>query len=357
MSLIQPTTDLFGSEPLDPVLTSTYVYTPLLPGEIRLMTLLPGKEGEPLRCKLDPVRLFEDATARSSNTQDSAPSYEALSYMWDTESPSTTLRYGPSIIHIGSTQLSIRSNLLSALNRLRYNNGPRVLWIDAICINQASILERNDQVSRMRFIYRQALRVLIWVYDDYQDVRPGVIEMFPYYSCLQKIVDLSEDSSVDAPILVPNNVVHFCSAPYWRRLWIIQEILSARELVVHCGPDHFAWNQIAHGLTKIASRQTYESVKPSLASTPISVLIKALQTKESLTLQELLLRHGHSECQDKKDRVYGMIGLANDCQNGEISINYAISNDDLFDRVLGLYAHCNDFEARRFKFHLRNILL
>ena len=36
-------------------------------------------------------------------------------------------------------------------------------WIDALCINQNDIDERNEQVKRMRDMYKQAFITLIWL--------------------------------------------------------------------------------------------------------------------------------------------------------------------------------------------------
>lgn len=138
-------------------------------------------------------------------------------------------------------------------------------------------------------------------------------------------------------------------------------MLLARKLVVYCGPDHYPWQKVADSLGEAAvGQQTVGSDFPSLnlANTPIWAIMKSLQESgTSLTLRQLLLRHGDSQCQDRKDLVYGILGLASDCQNGEIPINYAISMNELFDRVVALYANCKDSAMERFVFHLRNILL
>jgi hypothetical protein len=60
----------------------------------------------------------------------------------------------------------VTSNLDVALRYLRLKDQPRVLWIDAICINQHNIQERNKQVAQMRSIYQSARRVCIWPGED-----------------------------------------------------------------------------------------------------------------------------------------------------------------------------------------------
>lgn len=52
----------------------------------------------------------------------------------------------------------------TALRHLRLGDRQRGLWVDAICINQADMPERMQQVSHMNIIYSKAEKTLfIWV--------------------------------------------------------------------------------------------------------------------------------------------------------------------------------------------------
>ena len=115
-----------------------------------LLTLFPGLADSLLEGTLDIVSL------------DTNPYYEALSYVWG--SPSVREH-----IILSEKRLSITENLASALRNLRYESEARVLWVDAICINQADIDERSQQVSNMVFIYQQAHRVLVYVGERTED--------------------------------------------------------------------------------------------------------------------------------------------------------------------------------------------
>jgi len=81
--------------------------------------------------------------------------YEALSYTWGDNKQTKQLL-------IGDNKLAITSNLDSALRRLRLTHEPRVLWVDAICINQSDISEKNIQVPLMREIYEFASKTVVW---------------------------------------------------------------------------------------------------------------------------------------------------------------------------------------------------
>ena len=115
--------------------------------ETRLISLKPGKWDDPICCHLDVVSLGEK------------PEFEALSYTWG-EKQATNVR---SRMRLNGQDFAIALNLETALRHLRSEANARVLWVDAICINQGDIEERNEQVSMMRDIYSSSQRVLIWL--------------------------------------------------------------------------------------------------------------------------------------------------------------------------------------------------
>ncbi len=51
---------------------------------------------------------------------------------------------------------------LGCLIQLRGDTLERKVWVDAICINQDNIPERNRQVRMMPHIYSRAESVLVW---------------------------------------------------------------------------------------------------------------------------------------------------------------------------------------------------
>lgn len=130
---------------MDP--STPLTYTRLPAGRvIRVVTIQPAaKQNAPLRCTLEETCLDKDPIA-----------YEALSYVWGSSGSND------SIICDGQT-LKVTTNCLAAMRSLRRRKVPRKLWIDAICIDQTSIPERNSQVKLMGDVYALSQRVLIWL--------------------------------------------------------------------------------------------------------------------------------------------------------------------------------------------------
>lgn len=123
--------------------------------QVRLLHLHPAKTLEAPLCA---TLLHQDLAA-------SAGQYEALSYTW-----SGDLR--PEPLLIANKSLQIRGNLQDALRRIRLGSRTRVLWIDAVCIDQTNDDEKTIQVKRMGTIYREAAQTIIWVGED-SDRRDG----------------------------------------------------------------------------------------------------------------------------------------------------------------------------------------
>jgi hypothetical protein len=116
---------------------------------IRLLRLLPSeKDAQSLQCELFEYRL------RNSDKQ-SHP-YEALSYVWGSEDK-------PQSIIIDNQSLNVTQNLHTALLHLQDHSFSRILWIDAVCINQTDSKEKEYQIPLMAEIYAKALRVVVWL--------------------------------------------------------------------------------------------------------------------------------------------------------------------------------------------------
>ena len=122
-----------------------YNYTPLDTdrGTIRVLQLSPDKSSEGLRCRMREITM-------------TSASYEALSYTWDSKLPYRCIEVDGRCVIVGN-------NLFNALFHLRFTDRPRVLWINAICIHQEDIFERDRQVVLMKDIYNHAERVVVWL--------------------------------------------------------------------------------------------------------------------------------------------------------------------------------------------------
>jgi hypothetical protein len=123
-------------------------------GDIRLLRLLPSKSNGNLNdipaCQIFRASLHDDRK------------FAALSYRWgDTEDSR--------IILLQNCPVSVTRNLYDAIMALRALEGPVIVWIDFLCIDQGNEIEREQQVQLMSTIYKHAWRVIGWLGDRNDD--------------------------------------------------------------------------------------------------------------------------------------------------------------------------------------------
>jgi len=144
---------------------SKYCYSPL-PSEhdtIHLLHLMPNEdETAPIQCQL-----FKYPLQRLDNR---IHLYEALSYVWG--DPCNTLP-----IFVEEHSFPVMVNLHAALSRLRDQFLQRIIWVDAICINQNNEKEKSQQIQLMAGIYSKASRVIVWLGEETPDSERALEEI------------------------------------------------------------------------------------------------------------------------------------------------------------------------------------
>ncbi|KAJ9636395.1 hypothetical protein H2201_003560 [Coniosporium apollinis] len=163
-----------------------------------------------------------------------APPYEALSYAWGDELPTSSLI-------CNSASLAVTLHLLEGVRQIRDTIGPTKLWIDAICINQIDVDEKAGQIPLMTQIYSQATRVLVWLGPAADDSDALIDEIWPLLDKLRVMTRYlygyefvmvglpAEDNSFW------NSLARFWSRPWFERLWVLQEVILANDVLFVCG--------------------------------------------------------------------------------------------------------------------------
>ena len=172
----------------------------LKPGSIRLLRLMPDKdETAPIQCQL-----FNYSPQESGEW---THLYEALSYVWG--DPDKTLP-----ILINEHCFNITVNLYAALLRLRNRSFERIIWVDAVCINQGCKQEKERQIQSMAKIYGQANRVIIWL-GETADNSDRALEEIRVAPGMKSTNSLNGDA---IPALLQR--------PWFRRIWVRQQTLD-----------------------------------------------------------------------------------------------------------------------------------
>ncbi|CAO2649165.1 Nn.00g101140.m01.CDS01 [Neocucurbitaria sp. VM-36] len=304
--------------------------------DIRLMRIL-ANDGNNIACELRVVNL------------ESNPLYTALSYTWG---PSTGAeeRMGVSsspthTICCNDRKILVTKNLYDFL-RVRNNfHASRDMWIDMICINQEDQEERTSQVSMMAEIYRSAETVIVWLGDEDEDTWRSftLVRVLSKLcnDCLRQITPDKLNSEATLGILGP-----YCQISFWRsvarlfqrkyftRVWIIQEIILARKIIVLCGRHSVDWEDLAsvsRFLTLTAwtrwtcVREGFSAHDPDQVHHAIPNIlthIKRIRTGGEINVMlDCLITSRRFLSSDPRDKVYALLGLVEDYIKGKHRFN------------------------------------
>lgn len=227
-----------ASEP-SPMADGLYVYKPFPSPEhwFRILVLWPAqKRDDPInKCSL----AFELLSSKAK--------YEALSYAWGDETNKRT-------IYIEDRPFQVTSNLFGALKECRYSGRrPRVLWVDAVCINQRDIAEKNVQVQNMATVYQRASRVLVWL-GPISNTSAMFWEVLDLYRTKRNLWQAEhpdhDQSQFFMPLHLPAQArlaVHkFLSRSWFGRAWVIQEVVLAKSAIIRCGHREIDWETFSY---------------------------------------------------------------------------------------------------------------
>ncbi|KAF2173960.1 hypothetical protein M409DRAFT_16229 [Zasmidium cellare ATCC 36951] len=265
------------------------------------------------------------------------PPFEALSYVWG----DTTEQC---VISVNAKPFCITMNLAAALYRMRSPDGPRVLWVDAICINQQDNNEKSRQVSLMENIYQRATRVLVWI-GEHADNSQSIFEW--HESNKDKIED---DANQPKHIVSPPNFWYseeaqtafeaICRRNYWYRTWILQELGFGVKATVICGSDSvdlkgsFRFGQEARWLSDYHPLRGPHAIRHAER---VSRLANYCDISGVATLTRCC------QCKDPRDKVFGILGLL---PSKPIPVHYDGPVEDVYRSFTkAIIEHRNDLLA------------
>lgn len=206
--------------------------------QIRLLHLRLGNLENELDCYFSVVSL-----------NDYSAKYEALSYVWGT---STEKR----VVYVESQRKPVTENLWQALRGLRHPGYNRILWVDALCIDQNNLEERCEQVSLMKAIHTQVSSVEIWLDGLFENVElaleffENVASSGPSAGSLRSYVPMGLffEKDFDEYLLKGDAKESFktfkaiqriMQEPWWGRTWTVQDFILAKKSTFHCGSHNF----------------------------------------------------------------------------------------------------------------------
>jgi Heterokaryon incompatibility protein (HET) len=307
------------------------------------------------------------------------PTYQALSYEWSSPKKQAWIR-------VNGRRFRVRRNLLIFLKKVRASV-PLGSWIfaDAICIDQSDLRERNTQVLLMGRIYSSARSVLAWI-GPAADQSEKLYQLHNQSSSLKKwTIDetLNWIFQTPDPAIVTRALIALENRSYWNRMWIVQEVLLARDITIFCGSWAISWYEFERMLrlsALISKLQDGLVWEPTIHVGPVqdpkwahNIASEVIQEKQQcrlrsfvahrrittgstlgLPITEMVDLYGQSSCADVRDRIYGLLGVVKSSYLGPRLVpDYSKSELNLFFDVLRSY---RTIDCSPFAILLNNIL-
>ncbi|KAF7535885.1 hypothetical protein G7054_g5010 [Neopestalotiopsis clavispora] len=298
-----------------------YTYAPLTKdNEIRVLELYPGSFDDMLR-----VQLRHNVLQRHDSL-----SYDALSYTWG--SPQDLV-----MVEIFDTTGSrfvrghVTKNLASALRHLREESSARVIWADAICINQNDVAERTSQVAMMGEIYRTATRVIAFLGPASQ-AESAITKRLENISTMLRVdfgsgnmtpIDDGKEGWADVEQEVPLTkqdlqCLHRLARCSWfDRLWIRQEIgLGGPRALLMYGRQTIPWEAFCTSMYAIRHKSLPQALLSDIELASLRHRLRVVDSvvvisKRKFSLSDLRQDIQYAHCVDPRDRIFGVLSQLN----------------------------------------------
>lgn len=320
---------------------------------IRLLKILRDDSHETVHCNLETYPLTE------------APTYNALSYTWgDGEADSPIVCCGKKL----NITRSLRATLF-AIRQQRSIVRPTPhelagmthdiyalewLWIDQICINQDDVHERERQVRIMQEIYRRAEFVLISLGEDFAGpgatisksglfakidrIFLGTMKNPSLKGCFpndKTLVDLGLPDSTNECWSALETML---SMPYFKRVWVVQEVISAKEAIIIFEGGLIRWGAFLKAMFWFFAQQ-WDRHDASLDATDyavpredvLDIYLGFSSDYPSMpkSIYYLARRLRELRSKEPKDKIFALAGIADD--GNKVAIDYKTSDEEVFE--------------------------
>ena len=238
--------------------------------------------------------------------------YIALSYCWG--DPLSTEKLSADGHEIDIT-VSLADALRAAEKQYRRKT-PIYIWADALCIDQSNNQEKSHQVRSMRQIYSKASRVICWVGNDRASAFHTALDYW-----LTEVSDHDEERPHSPNSFKEHSrqyVNEFFSQPYWKRVWVIQEITVASKARVSFGDFHMPWEDVARLLSMLREEllQSNRRLEQSFLSAVHLLDFRNLfLSRKPVDLLEAIHMTGQALATDQRDKIFALLGLCHDAHH------------------------------------------
>jgi hypothetical protein len=316
-------------------------------GYVRYVCILPalfGDSTDTIRCK-----------TRIARSGPGTIPYLALSYAWGDPTPKYPIR-------IDGERRLVAENLWQFLcdAKTQPEEFSCWLWIDALSIDQSDTEERQHQVGTMSTIFRNAYEVVVWLGQGFDDsilamrvlssvVQPSLRSVYSRWGesrqgTIRRAVYSTDDPHVTPSAMderyvewtmdVSKAIVNLCQRPFWKRLWVFQELRHAKDIRLMCGQEIITWTAFRNLWSVVVELECFQDDISELLNNSLATRMMTLRMKPmDFSLWNLLRETRSLDCADEHDRVYALLSVANEGHE-DIEADYYASLSSLGHSIL-----------------------
>ncbi|KAI1764554.1 hypothetical protein GGR53DRAFT_493438 [Hypoxylon sp. FL1150] len=289
----------------------------------------------------DPV--YDDTSFRSASVYEWGHLY-ALSYEWGNQTATAEIVVDGHRVTVTKKLHDALRDLLSWWYGNTQKNKPARLWVDALCINQKNVRERNAQIKLMEQIYGTAASVLI-------RLGPGLEHGNDKetWELLEEVYRVTAETTATDPagraaLRAPDNwaawagICELAIRPYWKRLWIIQEVFLANSTSKIYFGNWFSkpWTFFKTIEIMQSDYRLISNVYPemndnfNLAFVNVQPLLILYSSQNFSDILVLLNAARRAKQADIKDKVYGLLGLMDEHIRAYVTPDYHQSAAEVY---------------------------
>lgn len=324
-----------------------FVYTPLAPGEVRILKVQPESHLLDIKCSVEHKSLAEIDDQ-----------YVAISYCWRDPTPVVDITLNGKKIGVAYSLLGFLIRILMSRWTGEDETG-HFYRVDALCINQADLKEKSEQVQGMWKVYESAAFVYAWLggNEDYTTLAFRTLADLPDLEAqMKRDCDRHWQNEI-APLHfgqlshdARNAVTALANNGYFEPMWVLQEVVCAKHVVLVSGLHHIPLDAF-----KVWSRLLSYGDKRRMRYKPAIYLESLIEQRESTrgshsemtrpaarVLEKMLQRHCDRKCTDVRDHAFALLGLPLFRQfesDVELKADYSMTINEVVAMVLSYWSH------------------
>jgi hypothetical protein len=348
------------------------------------LTVQPGLEDDDLECSLSHIKITPEADEKEVK-------YEALSYCWakctDREPP-TPDTYIPYVVHMvglesGKTwyeqfqqyliipgfkslyyelggsappgtincdgiEFPVGGELYAALKQLRtfHKNKRFKIWIDAVCINQNDLSERNEHIKIMDKIYKRARVVRVWLGEEFGKEAEALHTLGEIDAILDDLDEKPElennrvamqqafDNHEKASAINWEALGSILSRSWFQRVWVLQEMVNARTATIHIGEFNLAWKYFMRIMRELRVYSLDAGLDDDTGASGLSTMTWLWRLFHTLPAGSVTVLEALGETKVFKstqpvDKIYGLLSLFPEALE-DVQVNYSVSVEEVY---------------------------